>query len=93
MACRAFFQASNGRHVVSGGNDAALLIWNWTSCVPDDSPWARSMPEGSEAASSTGYLHRISHGRKVNAVATCRGTGLNTFVADTSRTIKAYSIT
>ncbi|BDA43459.1 WD repeat-containing protein 53 [Coccomyxa sp. Obi] len=89
----AFHQASNGRHVVSGGNDAALLIWDWTSCVPDDSPWATTMPEGLEADSSTGYLHRISHGRKVNAVATCRGTGLNTFVADTSRTIKAYSIT
>jgi hypothetical protein len=91
---RKFHKASNGRHLISGGNDAAVLIWDWTRCFPSDSPWAASSLEGSDTASSSGSgtIERINHGRKVNCIATCEGTAVNTFVADTSRNIKAYCI-
>lgn len=90
LAHRAFHRASGGRLILSGGNDARVLLWDWSSALPDGSPWRLHLES---SGGGQGAVTCIKHGRKVNAVASTASGALNTFVADTSRTIKVYNVT
>ena len=87
--CRAFHQGSGGRIMLSGGNDAQIIMWDWAASLPGDSPWRMSADGHSEGS---GAVKVIRHGRKVHYIASRPDGALNTFVADTSCSIKAYNL-
>ena len=57
--------------------------------LPGDSPWRMSADGHSEGS---GAVKVIRHGRKVHYIASRPDGALNTFVADTSCSIKAYNL-
>lgn len=88
--CSAFHEASGGRLLLSGGNDARVILWDWSAGLPADSPWqAHAQAAGHEGSAD---VTCIAHGRKVNCVTSHASGALNTFVTDVSRSIKAYNL-
>lgn len=93
---RAFFEGSCGRHIVSGGNDAHVLLWDWPQSLPEEATvWRAAFPTacGSDESSSShhGPVLRINNRRKINCVASAEGSDV-IIVADTSRVLKCFSV-
>ena len=71
-----FAEYSADRHLISGGNDGRLVVWNWLQDA-----------EGAEDLVSWSG----SHGSKVNWTATLPGSSENVLVADTSNKVSVYT--
>lgn len=103
-----FTKSGGGRHVVSGGEDGRLVIWNWTVTAAQSQQQpllhgssagvaeAGAGPEasGAEEVAPQAVLLRHAHRRKVNALACAAGEDgrEHIYVADTSKLISKYRI-
>jgi hypothetical protein len=86
---RAFFEGSCGRHIISGGNDAHIILWDWPQNLPEGSTW-RDILLVSNAADSTGRsVMKVNNRMKINCIASLEST---IFVADTSDILKVYTV-
>ncbi|KAJ7550648.1 hypothetical protein O6H91_07G111000 [Diphasiastrum complanatum] len=72
----------NGSLLVSGGNDACLKLWNWSSCYCSSSKEQESSP----------LRLNILHREKINWISTIASSSDNLLVAGTSTYLTIYSI-
>jgi hypothetical protein len=88
--CRTFHKASQGRLLLSGGNDAQLVLWSWADSAAQPQ-WQGLF--GQDAAEEPAVPIRIdNHGRNINCVHTCDIPGFNIVVADTSSILTLHSV-
>lgn len=76
------FTNFNGeKHLLSGGNDGKVVLWNWMQSFAD--------PEPDPNESVLEWSHK--HGQKINWTATTTTSSENILVADTSNCVSVYS--
>ncbi|KAJ0455980.1 putative transcription factor WD40-like family [Helianthus annuus] len=83
VSCVAFSVfGEKGRYIISGGNDKAVKVWNWSGFFKAD-----------ETCNKDDFLHlNISLGRKVNWLCTTPTDSENLVVCDTSKVVKVYTV-
>ncbi len=90
MPCRTFHKASQGRLLLSGGNDAQVLLWAWADSAAD--PQWNEVLSQSTAGGPTAPITIDNHGRKINYVDSNDAAGFNTVIADTTPVLKLYNV-
>lgn len=91
---RAFHKASQGRLLLSGGNDAQVVLWSWADSAAEPRWQALFGQDTSEELEleAAAPIRIDNHGRKVNCVDSSDMPGFNTVIADTSTTLTLHSI-
>jgi len=91
----AFARFSGGRHLVSGGNDARLLLWDWAAAAEAAEAEAEAVEDKAEegiAGVDPPGVHTVAHGEKVNWLCTSTDHSHAVFVADTSPQLSVYAL-
>ncbi|XP_076895833.1 uncharacterized protein LOC143548604 [Bidens hawaiensis] len=83
VSCVAFSVfGEKGRYVISGGNDKAVKVWNWSGFFKSD-----------QVCNKDDFLHlNINLSRKVNWLCTAPTDSDNLVVCDTSKVVKVYTV-
>ncbi|KAD7117868.1 hypothetical protein E3N88_05136 [Mikania micrantha] len=83
VSCVAFSVfGEKGRYIISGGNDKAVKVWNWSKFSKTD-----------QICNKDGFLHlNINLSRKVNWLCTTPTDSENLVVCDTSKIVKVYTV-
>ena len=87
---RTFHKASQGRLLLSGGNDAQVVLWSWADSAAEPQWQALFGQNTSEEPAAP--IRIDNHGRKVNCVDSSDMPGFNTVIADTSSTLTLHSV-
>jgi plastocyanin len=89
----AFARFSGGRHLVSGGNDAQLVLWDWAAAAEAE---AEAEQVENKAVGIAGVdlpgVQTVAHGDKVNWLCTSTDRSHAVFVADTSPQLSMYAL-
>ncbi|KAK1422742.1 hypothetical protein QVD17_18028 [Tagetes erecta] len=83
VSCVAFSVfGEKGRYIISGGNDKAVKVWNWSRFFEPD-----------QVCNKNDFLHlNINLSRKVNWLCTTPADSENLVVCDTSKVVKVYTV-
>ena len=90
MSCRTFHKASEGKLLVSGGNDSQVILWQWAHSAVD-SEW-RELYGAGTADSARPPCVIDNRGMKINCVDSADRSSCNMVVADTSHVLKVYTV-
>ena len=90
MPCRTFHKASEGKLLLSGGNDAQVILWQWVHSAVN-SEW-REVCNAGTADSALAPCVIDNCGLKINSVDSADRSSYNTVIADTSPVLKVYTV-
>jgi hypothetical protein len=88
---RCFPGTGDGSHLLSGGNDGKVVLWNWSADLPIDTYWGAKF-NLSQAEPSSQCLATIEHGKKINCLATSSLYPGQIYVADVGKRISIYNL-
>ncbi|CAL5221404.1 g3589 [Coccomyxa viridis] len=90
VGCVRFHKASHGRLLLSGGNDARVLLWAWADRAAD--PQWQDVISQSTVEDASAPVAIDNDGRNINCVDSMDAAGFNTVIADTSPIIKLHNV-
>ena len=89
-SCRTFHKASDGKLLVSGGNDAQVILWQWEHSAVE-SEW-RELCDAGTADTAPAPCVIDNQGMKINCLDSANRSSSNMVIADTSPVLKVYTV-